>query len=82
MRKVLFKRWIEPKYPQSNKKLTFYDRLEGTGIWSDFIHKGIFHQWANAYEEFETGAGNYTVGLVEVKDGTIESVLPNNLKFI
>ena len=44
--------------------------------------KGLFHQWSNAYKEFESGPGNYTVALIELSDGTIEEVLPIHLTFI
>lgn len=80
MKKVLFKKWIPAQYEEAEfgKKL-----VENTQCWeSDYLHEGVFHQWANSYEEFENGAGNYTVGLVELKDGTITEVLPTNLKFI
>ncbi|WP_423731644.1 hypothetical protein [Hafnia paralvei] len=43
---------------------------------------GLFHQWGVNYEEFETGAGNYTVGIIELDDGTVEALLPNQIKFI
>lgn len=83
MKKVLFKKWIDAKYPPySGKQFAHKDRLEGTGCWSDFIHEGVFHQWSSAYEEGENGFGNYTVALVEVANGTIESVLPSVIKFI
>lgn len=84
MRKILFKNWIDAKYYEngSGQTLTYLNRLPGTGCWSDFIHEGIFHQWASAYEESENGFANFTVGLVELPDGTIESVLPSNIKFI
>lgn len=80
MKKVLFKKWIPSEY----EEVKFGRRLkENTQCWEkDFSHEGKFHQWANCYEEFENGAGNYTVGLVELKDGTICEVLPSNLKFI
>ncbi len=32
---------------------------------------GIFHKWGSNYEEFENGAGNFTVAIVELKDGSI-----------
>ncbi len=32
---------------------------------------GIFHEWGSDYEEFEDGAGNFTVAIVELKDGTV-----------
>ncbi len=43
---------------------------------------GIFHCWGSSYEEFETGAGNFSVALVELVDGTIEEVLPECLRFV
>jgi hypothetical protein len=43
---------------------------------------GLFHQWGSEYEEFETGAGNYSVALIELDDGTIEAFLPQLIKFI
>jgi hypothetical protein len=82
MRKVLFKKWI----PREIEKAGIYpfDRtLKGTACWEEgFLHEGIFHQWASAYEEFESGAGNYTIALIELPDGTMEEVLPTNIKFI
>ena len=32
---------------------------------------GKFHQWGSNYEEFENGAGNYSVAIVELPDGTV-----------
>jgi hypothetical protein len=68
MRKVLFKKIV-------NRKVNPI-------VWSDFIYSGIFHQWGNAYEEFENGPGNYTTAIVELPDGTIEELLPFCIKFI
>ena len=84
MRKVLFRRWIPGIITKKGLITSFTDvKYElGTNCWSDFIHEGLFHQWANAYEEFENGPGNYTVALVEIQDGTIEEVLPSNILFI
>lgn len=56
--------------------------LLGHAYEKDFNHNGLFHQWANNYEEFESGAGNYTVALVELSDGTIKEVVPKHIKFI
>lgn len=66
MRKVKFKKW---------------ESAVG-GFEKEFINDGIFHQWANNYTESEEGFGNYTVGLIELPDGTISEVLPTNIKFI
>jgi hypothetical protein len=85
MRNVLFKKWIPREYETKILKDTTTVKIPspGTNCWeSDFIHEGVFHQWANAYEEADFGFGNYTVALVELQDGTIESVLPSNIKFL
>ena len=44
--------------------------------------EGLFHQWAAAYEEFESGPGNYTVALVELPGGRIVESLPTDIKFL
>jgi hypothetical protein len=86
MREVLFKKWIQPVWPDAANSVncnTTHRPLAGSNCWEDdFKHSGLFHQWANSFTEFESGAGNYTVALVELEDGTISEVLPSNLKFI
>ncbi len=80
MRKVKFKKWI-PIETMGEGALKI--KKEGTNCWeTDFSNEGLFHQWGNSYEEFESGAGNYSVALVELPDGTIAEVLPSNIKFI
>ena len=86
MRKVLFKKWI-PKQTEKVDALfgggKIEQKVKGTACWSeDYTETGIFHQWAASYEEFETGAGNFTVAIVEMSDGTIGEILPSNLKFV
>lgn len=85
MRKVKFKRWIDNTYrtvTNSNNQCIKI-RNEDTGKWEEnFTHEGVFHQWASAYEEFESGAGNYIVALIELENGEIIEVLPSNIKFI
>lgn len=82
MRKVLFKKWIpreSEKHPSGLGEIT----KKGTGCWSqDFTEKGLFHQWASAYEDGGEGFGNYTVALIELPCGEIQEVLPCNIKFI
>lgn len=68
MRKVLFK-----------KRDTWNGKNWVTG---ELKYEGVFHQWAVGFEEFEAGTGNYTYALIELADGTIEEVLPSDLKFI
>ena len=73
MRNVTFNKWIQSKQ-EDGKRIP--------GYWEEgFTNEGIFHQWASAFEEFESGPGNYTVALVETPDGTVQSVLPSNIKF-
>jgi hypothetical protein len=83
MRKVAFKKWIPVEYVESKKGYPHRDeRVLNTGCWeSGYSLNGLFHKWASAFEEFESGAGNYTVAIVELKDGVIVEVLPTNLKF-
>jgi hypothetical protein len=79
-RKVMFKEWIPAKYTEG---MYSQKTIEGTGCFQEeFENAGLFHHWANAYEESSAGFGNYTVGLIEIADGTIKSVLPDNIKFI
>jgi len=89
MRKVKYKRWIPKTYRNEDDTVSENPKSykavaeTNTGCFeSDFLSEGLFHQWAGAYEEFDNGAGNYTVALVEIFDGTIVEVLPKNLKFI
>lgn len=58
---------------------------ERDGIYRKTIEtkvQGLFHQWGNEYEELDTGAGNYSVGLVELQDGTMETFIPQRIRFI
>jgi sugar lactone lactonase YvrE len=56
---------------EANKKVGFSD-----------LREARFHQWANEYEEFESGPGNYTVALVEYADGSIGTVMPDCIRFL
>ncbi len=63
------------------RKVKFNRRIRGIAFEKNFPNDGLFHKWAGAYEEFESGAGNYTIALVELEDGLVEKVLPQNIKF-
>ena len=80
MRKVKFNKWI----PRVERKTELGTKTkEGTYCWEkEFPNDGVFHQWANTYEESSEGFGNYTVALIELTDGTIIEILPSNIKFI
>ena len=43
---------------------------------------GYFHKWGVESEELDTGALNYTIGIVELADGRVVTVMPENIKFI
>ena len=43
---------------------------------------GYFHRWGVDSEELDVGALNYTIGIVELKDGRVVAVMPENIKFI
>jgi len=79
MRKVLFKKWN----PKTSEKGESGIETIKPGYWDDeFKHEGVFHQWGSAYEEFESGPGNYTVAIVEESDGTVSEIIPSNIRFI
>ncbi len=60
-------------------KYSFWDN----GKWATKeFDLGYFHKWGCSFEEFETGAGNYSVALVELPSGKIVEVLPNDLEFL
>jgi len=59
-------------------KCEFYERETKTRITTN----GVFHQWAPAYNEFESGPGNYTVGLIELPGGRIIEALPTDVRFL
>ena len=68
LRSVRIKTWIPTPKP---------------GRWSDdFNRKGLFHKWGHAYEEFESGPGNYTVAIVEFPDGHVEEIPVPRIIFV
>ena len=56
-------------YPAINNSKTF----EG---------EGLFHCWGSSFTEFESGAGNFTIAIVETKDGKIWNVNSEDLQFL
>ena len=51
------------------------------GLFHNF-KMGYFHQWGCNYEEFESGAGNYSVAIVELPNGEIVTPVPTDIEFI
>lgn len=41
-----------------------------------------FHQFGAAYEEFENGAGSYTIAIIERADGSVQQVNADMIQFI
>lgn len=66
------------------KRKVFVPASEGVrGHWKDVEPViATFHQFGAAYEEFEAGPGNYTVAIVELPDGTVESANLYDIRFI
>lgn len=56
------------------------DRGRRTGI-EDAV-EGKFHGWGVEYEEFECGPGNYSVAIVEMADGTVQTLMPWAIRFL
>ena len=83
MRKVKFKKWIPVERESMPECEACTQQVKGTGCFEKgFSNEGLFHQWVVAYEEFETGAGNYTIAIVETPSGDIVEVIPSNIIFI
>jgi hypothetical protein len=79
-RNVVFRKRIPMQY-ETKPENGYSTPIPGTGCYSEWIYAGVFHEWGVSYEEYDNGPGNFTVGLVEMPDGTIEEVVPSNIKF-
>lgn len=51
-----------------------------TKKWVEYA--GKFHQWGSDFEEFESGPGNFTVGICEVDGGKIMTPCPRDIEFL
>lgn len=49
--------------------------------WHEF-ELGYFHRWGSNFEEFENGAGNYSVAIVELPDGRIVTPVADDITFL
>lgn len=43
---------------------------------------GKFHRWAEAYEEFRSGIGNYTQAIIELPSGKVVTAMPEDVTFL
>jgi len=46
------------------------------------IGEAVFHQFGCNFEEFESGAGNFSTAIVEWPDGRVENVPAQNIRFL
>lgn len=66
--------------PVMTMKALHDDRGRRTGV--EDAAEGKFHGWGVEYEEFESGPGNYSVAIVEMPDGTIQTLMPFLIRFL
>lgn len=60
-----------------------YEKAEGKMYYEKVASgEGMFHQFGCDYEEFESGAGNYSTAIVEMPDGSVENVPAEHIKFV
>lgn len=80
--KLLYKKYIPLVY-ERNERNQVTKPIPDTGRWEDdFTHPGELLCWGVEYEELEQAVGQYTVAVVKNPDGTVETVLPSNVKFV
>lgn len=66
-----------------NVSIFKYERKEGEIKYSLVPDgEGFFHQFGCNYEEFESGAGNYSTAIVERPDGSIINIPVDQIKFL
>lgn len=59
--------------------------VEGSGrcVWAlKEQGEALFHQFGVDYEEFESGACNFSTAIIELPDGTVKNIPAENIKFI
>ncbi|WP_024718049.1 hypothetical protein [Pseudomonas putida] len=66
--------------PVMTMKALHDDRGRRTGI--EDAAEGKFHAWGVEYEEFESGPGNFSVAIVEMADGTVQTLMPWAIRFL
>ena len=67
-----------------HKMVAVYDNMRFGQSWRLVERDGlaVFHQFGVDYEEFETGAGNFSVAIIEWSDGQVEMVRADRIKFV
>ena len=60
-----------------------YEKSSNDNVYNKILDcEGIFHQFGCDYEEFETGAGNYSTAIVELETGEIRNIPVEMIVFI
>jgi len=58
-----------------------WKRLEGGALEKTPSEVGHFHAWGTDFEEFESGPAQFTVAIVEEKDGSVVMVAADMIQF-
>ena len=72
MKRVIYS--VNVHYPSTEDHRQYW-ALEEKG-------EATFHQFGVNYEEFESGAGNYSTAIIELDDGTVLNIPAEHIKFI
>jgi hypothetical protein len=76
--KILERKQVQIDLPPDEKGRVF----KKCKVEKQEVGEGLFHQWGMEYEEYENGIGNYSVAIVELKDGSVETIQTNLIRFI
>lgn len=60
----------------------YKNRKEGENAKLIKVGEGKFHEFGLETEEYENGASNYTIAIIELEDGSITTCYPHMMKFI
>ena len=65
------------------RKVLFKKRVPGKSMpEKEFTQEGVFHEWGVSFVEFESGPGNFTVGIIELPSGEMIEIEVSAIKFI
>lgn len=67
MRKVMLSEYVQNEYKK-------WELVE--------VGQATFHQFGCDYEEFESGAGNYSTAIIELPDGKVKNVPVTMIRFL
>lgn len=64
------------------RKVLFRKLDREASIYTDYIFPGSFHQWGFSVIETRDAVANYSVAIIELPDGTVKLIDPEDIKFI